>query len=176
MIALAPLRTAVAGMALLDVLVGLSVAAIGFLGAFATALQSSMLVSAAEEEALVCTGLEQRIDQLRTLPWSSLTDGTGVSATVWTARPECLSGITISDETITISGYDLTDGRTLQARWIGTSSPTVSFSTGTESLGSAAAVKVTAAITWNSLRSSRPKTRSIVTVISRGGISKSALP
>src|SRR5580765_5824284 len=67
---------------LVEVTVAVALVAIGFLGAFAMVLQSGRLVSAAEEEALVCSGLEQRIDQLRELSWPALTDGTGVTGSV----------------------------------------------------------------------------------------------
>src|SRR3954462_122725 len=110
-------RRRATGFTLLEVVVALSVVSIGFLGAFAVVLQGGKLVSAAEEEALVCSGLEQRMDQLRALDWGPLTDGTGLTGTIWTARPEAVSEITVSRETVTISGYDLTTGQTLSGIW-----------------------------------------------------------
>lgn len=154
----------------------LSVVSIGFLGAFAMVLQGGKLASAADEDALVFSGLEQRMDQLRALAWGPLTDGTGVTGTVWTARPASLSGITVTQETITISGYDLTTGQTLSATWNGTSTPSASFSSGAQALSTAKAVKVVATLTWTGRRSSRVQTRSLVTIIAEGGVSNSALP
>ena len=119
--------------------VAVGVISIGFLGTFAMVLQSTKLVSASEEDALVCSGLDQRIDQLRTLAWGELTDGTGLTGKVWTARPESMSGITVSQETLTISPYNLATAQTLQATWNGTSSPSVSFDAGAQTLSAATA-------------------------------------
>jgi prepilin-type N-terminal cleavage/methylation domain-containing protein len=168
-------RPSEAGFTLVEVIVALGVVVIGFLGAYATVLQSGKLASAAEEEGLVCSGLEQRIDQLRELTWPQLTDGTGVTGQVWTARPEPMAGITVTEETLTISPYDLTTAKTLQAVWTGVAAPTISFTAGADALSAAAAVKVVATLTWTGRRSQRAQTRSLVTVISRGGISKSDL-
>ena len=168
------LRRCSGAFTLIEVLVALGIVAIGFLGAFAMVLQGGKLVSAAEEDALAGAGLDQRIDQMRTLAWGPLTDGTGVTGSVWTSRPESLSGITVAQETITISAYDVAT-KTLQGTWNGTSSPSVTFAGGGADLSTASAVKVVATLTWTGRRSSRSQTRSLVTVISKGGISKSAL-
>lgn len=165
-----------AGFTLIEVLVAVGVVTIGFLGLYALILQSGRMVSAAEEEGLVCSGLEQRMGQLRELTWNELTDGTGITTKVWTARPEPVAGITVSQETLTISPYDLATAKTLQATWTGTSAPSIVFSAGADSLSSAKAVRVLATLSWTGRRSSRPQTRALVTVISKGGISKSALP
>ena len=163
------------GFTLVEVIVALGIVAIGFLGAFAIVLQSGKLASAAEEDALVGSGLEQRIDQIRALAWPELTSGTGITGKVWTSRPESLLGITVSQETLTISASDLASAKTLQATWTGTSSPSVTFTAAAQELSAASAVKVIATLTWTGRRSSRTQTRSLVTVISRGGISKSDL-
>jgi len=160
------------GFTLIEAAIALAVVAIGFLGAFATVLQAGKLASASEEEALVISGLEQRIDQLRLLQWPELTDGTGITSTVWTARPEAMAGITVSQETFTISPCDVAGTRTLNATWNGVASPTVTFTAGT-ALSGASAVKVVATLTWTGRRSAHVQTRGIITVISRGGISKS---
>ncbi len=160
------------GFTLVEVIAAVAVVAIGFLGLFAIVLQAGKLVSAAEEEALVASGLDQRVDQLRLLEWPELTDGAGIIAKVWTARPEALAGVTVSQETLTLSPCDTPDIQTLQAVWNGTSSPTTTFSGGTP-LSGASAVKVVASLTWTGRRSMRPQSRNLITVISRGGISKS---
>jgi Tfp pilus assembly protein PilV len=165
-----------AAFTLVEVIVAVGIVAIGFLGAFAMILQSGRLVSAAEEDALVSSGIEQRMDQLRELSWPTLTDGTGITGTVWTARPLTMSGITVTQETITISAWDLNNAKTLNATWTGTGTPTATLSAGAVDLSTASAVKVVASLTWTGRRSSNPQTRNLVTVISRGGISKSALP
>ena len=172
----APSRRCATGFTLVEVIVALSIVSIGFLGAFAMVLQAGKLASAAEEEALVCSGLEQRMDQIRNLDWVPLTDGTGLTGNVWTARPESLAQIAVTQETMTISGYDLTTGQTLNATWDGTSSPSISLTAGPPALSTATAVKVVATLTWTGRRSSRAQTRSLVTIIARGGISKSVLP
>jgi prepilin-type N-terminal cleavage/methylation domain-containing protein len=164
-----------AGFTLLEVVVATAVVVVGFLGMFATVLQGGKMVSGAEEDALVARGLEQRIDQLRLLEWDELTDGTGVLTKVWTARPEAMAGIAVSQETLTISPCDVPGTQTLQATWNGTSSPTKTFTAGT-SLSGASAVKVVATLTWTGRRSKQARTGSLVTVISRGGISKSDRP
>ena len=117
----------------------------------------------------------QRVDQLRLLEWPELTDGTGITAKVWTARPEAMAGITVSQETLTLSPCDAAGTRTLTATWDGASSPTTSFSAGT-ALSGASAVKAVATLTWTGTRSARAQTRSLVTVISSGGLSKSDRP
>ncbi len=162
--------------ALAEVLVALSIVAIGFLGAFATAVQAGRMASAAEEDALVSSGLEQRIDQLRLLEWQELTNGTGITTKVWTARPEPTTGMTITQETLTLSPWDVVAAQTLQATWSGASAPVVTFGAGAQNLSNANAVKAVATLTWTGRRSSRTQTRSLVSVISRGGISKSDLP
>ena len=161
---------------LVETVIAVAMVAIGFLGAFATAVHAGKMVSAADEDALVCSGLEQRVDQLRLLAWPELTDGTGITGKVWTARPEPTSGITIAQETLTLSPWDVAAAKTLTATWNGTSSPTVSFNGAAQPLSDAGAVKVVATLTWTGRRSGRSQTRSLVTVISRGGISKSDLP
>lgn len=133
------------------------------------------MVSAAEEEALVVNGLEQRMDQLRLLQWPALTDGTGITSTVWTDRPEATKDITVSEETFTISPCDVAGAQTLNATWNGNTTPAVTFTTGT-ALSGASAVKVVATLTWTGRRSARVQTRGLITVISRGGISKSDRP
>jgi len=162
--------------ALAEVLVAVSIVSIGFLGAFATAMQAGRLASAAEDEGLVPTALEQRIDQLRLLTWPALTDGTGITSQVWTARPLPTSDLAITQETLTLYPWDVAAAKTLTATWDGTSSPTVSFDANAQPLSDARSVKVVATLTWTSRRTLRPQTRSLVTVISRGGISKSDLP
>ncbi len=160
---------------LIETVVAVAVVVVGFLGLFGTVLQAGKMVSAAEEDALVFSGLEQRADQLRLLQWPELTDGTGITGTVWTARPEALAGVTVSQETFTISPCDVAGTQTLNATWNGTASPTISFTGGTP-LSAASAVKAVATLTWTGRRSQRAQTRSLVTVISRGGLSKSDRP
>ena len=160
------------GFTLIETTIAVAIIAIGFLGVFATVLRAGKMVSAGEEEALVMNGLEQRLDQIRLLQWPALTDGTGITSTVWTARPEATAGITVSQETFTISPCDSAGAQTLNATWNGTSSPTVSFTGGT-ALSGASAVKVVATLTWTGRRSARTQTRGLISVISRGGISKS---
>jgi prepilin-type N-terminal cleavage/methylation domain-containing protein len=164
------------GFTLVETVIALSIVAIGFLGSLAAVTQAGKLASAAEEDALASSGLDQRIDQLRLLEWPDLTGATGVTAQVWMARPVALAGITVAQETITLSGYDVPTAKTLQATWNGTSTPTASFTGAGPELSTASAVKVVATITWTGRRSARSQTRSAVTVISRGGISKSDLP
>jgi len=165
-----------AGFTLIEVIVALFVLSVGFLGAFAMVMQGGMMASSAEEDALVFSGLEQRIDQLRALDWGPLTDGTGITGSVWTARPASVSQIPVTQETITITGYDLTAGQTLNATWVGTSSPSATLTAAAQTLSTAKAVKVVATLSWTGRRSSRAQTRSLVTMIARGGMSTSALP
>jgi Tfp pilus assembly protein PilV len=170
---IAPLRalTRIAGFTLVEAAIAIAIVAIGFLGAFGTVLRAGKMVSAGEEEALVMSGLEERMDQLRLLKWPALTDGTGITSTVWTARPQATAGITVSEETFTISPCDVPGTQTLQATWDDGSSPTLTFSAGTP-LNAASAVKVVGTLTWTGRRSAQPQTRAIITVISKGGISK----
>ena len=170
------LRRSACGFTLVEVLVALGIVVIGFLCAYGTVLHSGKLVSAAEEAAFVSSGLEQRIDQLRELAWPELTDGTGITGKVWTAPPQSVSGLTISQETLSIAPYGLATAKTLQATWLASCSPSLSFTAGAQDLSAANAVKVIATLTWTGRRSSHQQTQSIVTVISRGGISKSDLP
>lgn len=164
-----------AAFTLVEVAVATTILAVGFLGMFATVLQAGKMASAAEEEALVTSGLEERVDQLRLLQWPELTDGTGITAKVWTARPEAMAGVTVSQETLTISPCDVPGTQTLNAAWNGASSPTTTFTAGT-ALSGASALQAVATLTWTGRRSNRAQTRSLVTVISRGGISKSDRP
>jgi len=164
-----------AGFTLLETAIAIAITAIGFLGAFGAVLQAGKMASAAEEDALVFSGLEQRVDQLRLLQWNELTDGTGIIAEVWTARPEAMKEITVSQETFTLSPCDVPGTQTLGATWNGTSIPTTNPGAGT-ALSRASAVKVVATLTWTGRRSAQSQTRSLVTVISRGGISKSVRP
>jgi Tfp pilus assembly protein PilV len=164
------------GITLIDTLMALAIAAIGFLGALATVTQAGKMTSAAEEDALASSALDQRMDQLRLLEWDQLTSTTGVVGSVWTARPVAMAGLTVSQETMTLSGYDIPTAKTLQATWSGTSTPTASFTGTGVNLATVSAVKVVTTITWTGRRSSRAQTRSAITVISRGGISKSDLP
>ncbi len=166
----------IAAFSLLEVMIGIGVISTGFIGALAMVVQSGKMVSAAEEDALASTGLEQRVDQLRTLPWNTLTDGTGITSSVFNARPDSMSGITVTQETINLSAYDITSAQTLSATWNGTSTPSASLSTATNNLNTALAVKVVETVTWTARRTGRSQVRSLVTVISRGGISASILP
>jgi prepilin-type N-terminal cleavage/methylation domain-containing protein len=169
-------RNAHLGFTLVETVIALAIVAIGFLGSLAAVAQAGKLASAAEEDALAASGLEQRLDQLRLLQWPDLTSTTGVTGNVWTARPTAMAGITVAQETLTISGYDVPAAKTLQATWIGTLMPTAAFAGAGPDLNTASAVKVVATLTWTGRRSARVQTRSSVTVISRGGISKSDLP
>jgi hypothetical protein len=152
-----------------------AILAIGFLGLFATVLSAGKMASAAEDDGLAVTGLEQRIDELRLLDWRELTDGTGITAKVWTARPLALAGLSVSQEKLTISPADVPGAQTLNATWNGGANPETNFTQGT-GLGEAGALKVVATLTWTGRRSQNAQTRSLVTVISRGGLSKSAAP
>jgi prepilin-type N-terminal cleavage/methylation domain-containing protein len=160
------------GFTLIEAAIAIAIIAIGFLGTYSAVLQAGKMVSASEEDALVMSGLEQRMDQLRLLEWPALTDGTGITSSVWTARPESTAGIAVTQETLTISPCDVPGAKTLQATWNGTSAPTITFTAGT-ALSGASAVKVVATLTWTGRRSARSQTRTLITVISRGGISKS---
>jgi hypothetical protein len=161
---------------LVETTVGTALLAIGFLGTFAIALQAGRMASAAEDESRISSGLEQRLDQLRLLTWEQLTDGTGITGTVWTARPEATAGMNITQETITVAPWDAPGAKTLVTNWSGTSGASVTFDAAPQPLSNAFAVKVVATITWTDRLTLRSKTRTLVTVISRGGISKSALP
>ena len=160
---------------LVEVAVAMAIVVIGFLGLFATILQAGKLASTAEEEALVSSGLEQRIDQLRLLEWLELTTGAQITTKVWTARPEALAGITVTQERLVISPLGVSGTQTLSATWNGSASPTTTVTGGT-ALSGASAVQAVATLTWTGRRSNRAQTRALVTVISRGGISKSDRP
>lgn len=174
----APSRAAVAcgAFTLVETLLAVAIAAVGFLGLLASVTHAGKLASAAEEDTLAAAGLDQRIDQLRMLDWAQLTGASGVTADVWTERPAAMAGIPVAQETITISGYDVPTAKTLEAIWAGVSAPTAEMTGGGADLSTASAVKVVATVTWTGRRSSRVQTRSAVTVISRGGISNSELP
>ena len=159
----------------MEILIALGMVAVGFLGAFATVLHAERMTAAAEEDALISSGIDQRIDQLRTLQWDELTDGSGITTKVWTARPETVAGIPVTQETLTISAYDIANAKTLQAVWNGTSTPTATTTGAGPALSTARAVRVAATLTWSVRASARQQTRSVVAVISRGGISKSDL-
>lgn len=164
------------GFTLIETAIGMCIAAVGFLGAWTMALQAGKLVSAAEEESLAVSGLEQRIDQLRELEWPQLTDGTGITGHIYTARPAITSGLPVTAESITISPYALPVARTLLASWNEGEVPSVSFGAGAQDLSADSSVKVVASISWIGRRSARPQQRSLITLISRGGISKSDRP
>jgi type II secretory pathway pseudopilin PulG len=160
---------------LLEILIASSILTMAFVGLFGAIVYAGKLASAAEEEALVINGLAQRLDQLRLLEWSDLTSGTGLTTKVWTARPEATAGLTVSQEKLIISPYDVPGTQTLSATWNGASSPSTSVTAGT-ALDGANAIKAEATLTWTGRRSQRLQTRSLVTIISRGGVSKSDLP
>ena len=175
-----PAQRTSGGLTLVEIMVSVSIVTIGFLGTFAAVLQAGKLVSAAEEDASVSSGLEQRVDQLRGLEWAELTDGSGITSKVWkippstiSTRPVATAGIPVFQETITLSGYDVST-KALEATW--QTSPVVVTSGSGPNLSTASAVKVVTTLTWTGRRSLRRQTRSIVTLISRGGISKSDLP
>ena len=162
------------GFTIVEVVIAVGVIAVGFLGSFAMVLQCGKQASAAEESSLVCSGLEEQIDLLRSLSWTALTTGTGITATVWNAQPTAISGITPTQETITISPYNQANTQTLTATWNIPSGPTTAMSGGPLALSTAPAVTVVATITWTGRRTGRRMTQSLVTVISNGGISASA--
>jgi len=163
------------GFTLVEVMIAAGVIAVGFLGSFAMVLQSGRQASAAEESSLVCTGLEQQMDLLRTLTWPALTSGSGITGTVWSAQPPAISGVPVTQETITVTAYP-TAGQTLTATWnVLTNATTVNLA-GSPALSTATSVQVVATITWTGRRSGRSMTQSLVTVITEGGISASAAP
>lgn len=164
------------GFTLVEVTIAVAILAVAFVGLFGTIRQANKMASAAEDEALVESALEHRMDQLRALEWPELTTGTGLNTKIFNARPNSVSGFTINQETITISAVDVPGAQTLTATWAGTSTPTSAVSAGTTTVTAAKAVKVIAALTWTERRLGKSQTRRLVTVISRGGISKSDRP
>ena len=165
---------ALAGFTLVEAVFAVAIIALAFAGLFGTVSQASKLAAAAEEDALVECALEQRMDQLRLLEWPEITSPTGITSRIFAARPTAVSGLKVTQETLTISSVDLPAAQTLSATWNGTSTPTATYGPGT-TLIAAKALKVIATLTWTD-RSSKSQTRSLVTVISRGGISKSDRP
>jgi Tfp pilus assembly protein PilV len=168
------------GFTLVEVVIAAGIIAGGFLGSFAMVLQCGKQASAAEESSMICTGLEEQMDLLRSLSWTALTNGTGVTGTVWNAQPTAILGIPVTQETITISPYTQANTQTLTATWNVPSTPVVVLTPAaggsTQALSTATAVQVVATITWKGRRSGRQMTQSLVTVIAEGGISASAPP
>ena len=160
---------------LVEVVIAVALIAVAFAGLYGTVQQANRLASAAEEDALAESALEQRMDQLRLLEWPNLTSPTGITAGIYTARPMAVSGMNITQETLAISSVDTPAAQTLSATWSGTSAPTASYGAGT-ALISANALKVVATLSWIDRRSAKTQTRSLVSVISRAGISKSDRP
>jgi prepilin-type N-terminal cleavage/methylation domain-containing protein len=160
---------------LVEVVLAVGILAVAFVGLFGTIRQANKLVAAAEDGALVECALEQRMDQLRALEWPELTTAAGLKTKIFVARPDAVSGYPVTGETLTISPVDVPDAQTLTATWTGTSTPTATVSAGT-TLTAAKAVKVVATLTWTERRLDKSQTRSLMTVISRGGISKSDRP
>ena len=62
-----------AGFTLFEVVIATAILTIAFVGLFGTVMHAQKLAFSAEEDALVESGLEQRIDQLRLLEWPDLT-------------------------------------------------------------------------------------------------------
>ena len=166
---------ALTGFTLVEVVVAVAIIAVAFAGLFGTVRQANKLASAAEEDALVECALEQRMDQLRLLEWPEITSATGITSLIYNARPTAVSGLKVTQETLTISPVDIPAAQTLSATWNGTSTATATYGAGS-TLIAAKAVKVVATLTWAETRSAKSQTRSLVTVISRGGISKSDRP
>src|SRR3954453_7444589 len=104
---ISPLRNhGIAAFTFVEMFIALGVFGIGLLGIYGMILQGGRMASAAEENALAFTALEQRVDQLRELTWPELTGGTGITSKVWTARPIAMTGIPVASEALTISPYD----------------------------------------------------------------------
>ena len=163
------------GFSLLEVLVSTGILSVAFLGLFGTVNQAGKMAAAAEEEALAVSALEERIDDLRSLEWPELTNGTGIINKVWAARAGAVAGLPVTSETIALKPLDLAGTQTVSAAWTGVATKTLTTSAGTN-LGKANAVEVVATLSWASRGSSRPQTRNLVTIISRGGVSKSDRP
>jgi len=176
----APALSRAGGFTIVEVVIAIGIIAVGFLGSFAMILQCGKQASAAEESSLVCTSLEQQMDLLRSLTWTALTNGTGVTGTVWNAQPAALSGINVTQETITISAYNQANTQTLTGTWNIPGSPTATLAPAvggaTVALSTATAVQIIATITWTGRRSGRSMQQSLVTIIAEGGISASTLP
>ena len=168
------------GFTLAEVMIAVGIIAVGFLGSFAMVLQSGKQASAAEESSLVSTTSEQAIDLLRTLNWTALTTGTGITSTVWNASQPSLTGLNVTNQTITISAYGLANAQTLTATKNAAGTITVTLAPvvggATVALSTATAVTVTSSITWTGRRSGRSMTQKLTTIISQGGISASELP
>jgi prepilin-type N-terminal cleavage/methylation domain-containing protein len=174
-------RKSSGGFTLVEVLIAVSVIAIGFLGSFAMVMVSGKQASAAEESSLVSTALEQQIDLLRTLNWTPLTNGTGITSTVWNAQAPSLANMNITQETITISAYGQANTQTCSATWNlpgSPSTPVLAPAVGgsTVALSTASAVQVVATITWTGRRSGKSTSQTLMTIIAEGGLSNSALP
>lgn len=148
---------------------------VAFVGLFGTIRQANKLASGAEDDALAECALEQRVDQLRCLEWPDLTTESGLKTKIFNARPKAVSGMRIIQETVSLSPVDLPAAQTISATWTANGAPTSSATPGT-ALISAKAVKAVATLTWMEKRMGKAQTRSLVTVISRGGISKSDRP
>jgi type II secretory pathway pseudopilin PulG len=159
-------NAAASAFTLVEILLALAILTLGFVGALATISQSIRMVADAEEEMRVVAGLDQRIDEIRSLSWTQLTGGTGVVSRLNT-RSAPLVNFNVTRETLTVTAYNQTGVRGIRVIRVGTSAPTLTLLPGATSLNNATAIRIEAEIVWTGGRAARSQTRSFVTVLAR---------
>lgn len=168
-----PRRLRPQGFTLVEVLITLVVAALFGAAAFATNQRLLLTLKAQRESAAATMMLQERMENLRALSFSNVTDSSYIGSNIINSATTSEAPLSNLSETITVSAYPA-DG-TGSNQWVRDSShPTGNQASTTSSLGVShgglqTVVKADVLITWKSA-DGRSRTRNLAAVFGIGNL------
>jgi type II secretory pathway pseudopilin PulG len=166
-------RTRERAFGIVEVMVGVSVAAIGFMGAWLAVGQCIAIARAHRETISATECLLQREEEARAVGWTNLTSAAGIQNNIFNNPPANTGALPQMQETITVSSYPPltpTPTPTVVQRALNGIVTVVSQPSGGFSLLSLTAVRVDFTVTWTNATTQRPRMRQVSRVIALGGL------
>lgn len=154
------------GVTIAETLFAATCLVISFTALFAASGQSLRLIQAGKQHSAATFCLQQRVEELRTLTWSQLTDATYLRDNVLNAAAGSTAALPGRAEVISINAYPTATTPIVVSR-PASGTPTVQSSN--SALSSAGLLRLDISISWSKLGGGTG-VRQFTTVVTRGGI------